>query len=74
MDANNSAEQHCNINAPIRNINTPRRFWQYLLETIWAVVAGAIGSSLGSWINDQLRPSHIRIVPVGGSRGAEACL
>lgn len=34
--------------------NAPRRFWQYLLETIWAMTAGAVVSSLGSRINEHV--------------------
>jgi hypothetical protein len=30
------------------SITLPRRIWQYLLETIWTVAAGAMAGSLGS--------------------------
>ncbi len=51
MKANRTTRQLRSITT-----NIPRKFWQYLLETIWTMAAGATVSSLGSWINDH----HVR--------------
>ena len=43
MEANWKTKQHRSTKTSI-----PRKFWQYILETIWAMAAGASVSSLGS--------------------------
>ncbi len=43
MDAERNTRQHRSTKT-----NIPRKFWQYLLETIWAMAARASVSSLGS--------------------------
>lgn len=36
------------VSAPVSQSATQRRFWQYLLETIWAAGAGVLGTSLAT--------------------------